>query len=192
MGSGKSSVGRELSRLLACPAIDLDSEIERSCGRAIPEIFRTDGEEAFRSLELTALRQILDQYGEDDDTDEEIAKEFNDGEDDEAEIDSLNAPHLILSLGGGTLTTPKCASLVHSRTTCMYLRATTDTLIANLHDSDSGRPMLSGGIPLRDRIEQLMRERAAVYEHVAHYIVDIDGKTPKSVARDISLILRRP
>ncbi|MCD8312551.1 MAG: hypothetical protein LUC24_00135 [Bacteroidales bacterium] len=192
MGSGKSSVGRELARLLNCPAIDLDAEIERQAGRTVPEIFSAEGEETFRALELTALRQILDQYGEDDETDEEIAKDFNDGDDDGAEIDDLNAPHLILSLGGGTLTTPKCAALVHQRTICLYLRATTDTLIANLHNDSSGRPMLSGGIPLRERIEQLMRQRAAVYERVAHYIVDIDGKTPKSVARDISLILRKP
>ncbi len=169
MGSGKSTVGRELSRLLGCPAIDLDDFIELTAGRTIPEIFRTEGEEAFRLLELTALRRVLDANGEDNEND---------------------APHLILSLGGGTLTTPECADLVRRRTVCVYLRATTDTLLANLRDNSAGRPMLSQGASLRERIEQLMRERAGIYESVARHIIDIDGKSLDSVAGELSIILR--
>jgi dephospho-CoA kinase len=39
MGCGKSSVGRELSKLLCCPFMDLDDVIVETDGRSIPEIF---------------------------------------------------------------------------------------------------------------------------------------------------------
>ena len=59
MGCGKSSVGRKLSQLLCCPFMDLDDVIVEKEGRSIPEIFASDGEAAFRQMELEALKQII-------------------------------------------------------------------------------------------------------------------------------------
>lgn len=55
MGSGKSSVGPLLARSLDRPFVDTDALIEQSAGRAIPEIFREQGESAFRALEAKAI-----------------------------------------------------------------------------------------------------------------------------------------
>ena len=62
MGCGKSSVGRRLSELLCCRFMDLDSVIEDREGRSIPEIFASDGEAAFRLMELESIRTILDDF----------------------------------------------------------------------------------------------------------------------------------
>jgi shikimate kinase len=51
MGSGKSAVGRVLARRLGYRFEDMDSRIERRAGRTIAEIFRDEGEAAFRELE---------------------------------------------------------------------------------------------------------------------------------------------
>ncbi len=59
MGCGKSSVGRRLSQLLCCPFMDLDDVIVESAGRSIPEIFTSEGEAAFRRMELETLKEIL-------------------------------------------------------------------------------------------------------------------------------------
>ena len=59
MGCGKSSVGRELSKLLCCPFMDLDDVIEERSGRRIPEIFATDGEAEFRRMEKDALELVF-------------------------------------------------------------------------------------------------------------------------------------
>ena len=59
MGCGKSSVGRRLSELLCCPFMDLDNVIEQQTGRSIPEIFATDGEAAFRQMEMEVLTTIV-------------------------------------------------------------------------------------------------------------------------------------
>jgi len=63
MGSGKSSVGRHLARRLGYRFEDMDRRIEERAGRTIAEIFRDDGEEAFRerereeALALSRLRE---------------------------------------------------------------------------------------------------------------------------------------
>ena len=59
MGCGKSSVGRELSALLCWSYADLDAVIEEKAGRSIPEIFASDGEAAFRQMELDSLKDLV-------------------------------------------------------------------------------------------------------------------------------------
>jgi shikimate kinase len=54
-GAGKSVVGKELAGRLGVPFIDLDAEIERSTGIAVPDIFAQEGEAAFRAREAAAL-----------------------------------------------------------------------------------------------------------------------------------------
>jgi shikimate kinase len=58
MGAGKTTVGKELSKLLALPFVDLDHYIERSHGVTIKDMFATIGEEKFRELESEALKKI--------------------------------------------------------------------------------------------------------------------------------------
>ena len=65
MGSGKTAVGRYLSRLLDLQFHDSDSEIERRTGVDIPFIFEKEGEVGFRQREreaieiLTAMDRIV-------------------------------------------------------------------------------------------------------------------------------------
>ena len=59
MGSGKSSVGRELARRIGAEFVDADAWIERKAGRRIRVLFAEEGEPAFREMEKAALREIL-------------------------------------------------------------------------------------------------------------------------------------
>jgi shikimate kinase len=58
MGVGKSTVGRLVARRLRYQLEDMDRSIERRAGRSIAAIFREDGEEAFRALELEEARRL--------------------------------------------------------------------------------------------------------------------------------------
>lgn len=58
MGSGKSSVGRELARRLNWKFIDLDQQIEVREQKTIPEIFEKQGEPGFRAAETAALLDL--------------------------------------------------------------------------------------------------------------------------------------
>ena len=65
MGAGKTTIGRQLSRLLDRPFFDSDHEIEQRTGVRIPVIFEVEGEAGFRQrenamiAELTARRGII-------------------------------------------------------------------------------------------------------------------------------------
>ena len=58
MGSGKSSVGRELAARTGLPRYDTDEMISARYGLSIAEIFAQHGEEAFRAAETEALAQV--------------------------------------------------------------------------------------------------------------------------------------
>jgi shikimate kinase len=59
MGSGKSTVGALLAAKLRWAFIDLDAEIERRAGKAVPAIFAESGEPEFRRQETSALASVL-------------------------------------------------------------------------------------------------------------------------------------
>ena len=60
MGAGKSTLGREVARLLARPFVDLDAEIERHASAPISTIFATRGEVEFRAIEERLACGALD------------------------------------------------------------------------------------------------------------------------------------
>jgi len=58
MGTGKTSVGRQLAKKKKWQFMDLDDLIELKEKRAISSIFAEDGEPYFRKVEKKALRQV--------------------------------------------------------------------------------------------------------------------------------------
>jgi shikimate kinase len=58
-GSGKTTVGRALTRLLGVQLRDTDHEIEVHQGRSISDIFLDEGEPAFRELERAEVGSSL-------------------------------------------------------------------------------------------------------------------------------------
>ena len=152
MGSGKSTVGRLLADALGCPFLDLDDLIVKKAGKSIPQIFAEDGEPAFRRLEARLLRQTVEKYAE---------------------------TTAVLALGGGAVTTPASASLLHEKSVCIYLRATLDTLQSRLAGETAGRPLAD------DAMASRLAEREPIYEETAHVIIDTDGLSPDEVADEI-------
>jgi shikimate kinase len=113
-GTGKSTSGRRLAKIMCVPFADSDDLVEAAEGRTVREIFDTDGEEAFRAAECAAITACL-------------AGEF-DG---------------VLSLGGGAVTHPETRdALVASGVPVAVLRAGTDTLLTRVGDGRT-RPLLS-------------------------------------------------
>lgn len=62
-GSGKSTVGKALSKLSGREYIELDEEIVKAAGKPIPEIFAESGEEGFRKLEHEVLSEASNKNG---------------------------------------------------------------------------------------------------------------------------------
>ena len=62
-GCGKSTLGRLLADALGKKFLDTDEELERQAGKSIPDIFKTDGEAAFRRLETETLARLTKETG---------------------------------------------------------------------------------------------------------------------------------
>lgn len=63
MGSGKSTVGMELAKLMNVPFLDTDRLLEHRLGRPVRQWFQVYGEEAFREHETLMLQNLSDSEG---------------------------------------------------------------------------------------------------------------------------------
>jgi len=190
--------------------VDLDEEIVRREGRSIQDIFAEGGEAAFRAIERETLAELLYRSGV------LPLREFASLTPPSAYADGPPASvpwvarpsgaittssgnpsaKLLISLGGGTLTDPESRELVREHCRCIYLRASLETLAANLRweGEAASRPMLAGVDPkapaespdsLESRIASMMAARGPVYEKAADIILDIDGLDYEDAARQI-------
>jgi len=60
MGSGKSAVGKALAERLGREFVEMDTLIEEKAQKSIPDVFRDDGEIAFRELEIEVTREVAE------------------------------------------------------------------------------------------------------------------------------------
>lgn len=114
MGSGKTSVGRQLAARLGWAQIDSDQQVEQATGRTVAEIFATDGEAAFRRQEREALAGAL-------------AREVP----------------AVVSVAGGAVLDPDNRRAIAGAGTVVWLRAGLDTLTRRVGDGTT-RPLLAG------------------------------------------------
>lgn len=63
MGSGKTTVGKQLARSLNRPFIDLDIYIEQNEHRTVKCIFEQEGESYFRAKEAEAIQELSSKGG---------------------------------------------------------------------------------------------------------------------------------
>ena len=105
-GSGKSTVGRHLSRRLKWPFFDSDTAIEQELGCPIRSFFEQHGEAAFRDVEQRVIELLLD------------------------------APQGVLATGGGAVLREENRRLLASRSHVVYLRSSPEELFRRLrHDT---------------------------------------------------------
>ena len=102
MGSGKTSVGRLLARRLGYRFEDMDRRIEARAGRPIAAIFREDGEEAFRTMELEEARDVS------------------------------GLEERVVAAGGGAFARPETRALLQKGALTVWLRCDLDTLLARI------------------------------------------------------------
>lgn len=102
MGSGKTTIGRRLGRLLDREFIDLDEEIEIRCGVEVAVIFEIEGEAGFRERERELLDELTRRSG------------------------------IVLASGGGSVLDETNRRLLAERGFVVYLKTTVDQQIRRL------------------------------------------------------------
>lgn len=170
MGTGKSAIGRAISRRLKALHIDTDHEVESYKGCKIPQIFATEGEEGFRSAERTVLNNLASR----------------------SNTAYKGSFKLVVSTGGGTPLKPDNAGVLKRIGDIVWLTASVDTIVKRVSRNIDQRPLLSG---YRDnpakRVEELLYERNSKYAALADYNVDTsDFTTPDDAAIYIISMLK--
>jgi len=164
MAAGKSTIGPILANTLGWNFLDLDKAIEEEEAMKIIEIFEARGEEYFRKKELEMLKAISKKN------------------------------HLIVALGGGTITNSKNLKLLKETGRLIYLHSSPEIAYKRLVYKRDRPALLFEGeeLPTKEqfleRIESLMSARKEYYEQ-ADYFIDTDldavGKTVDKLARII-------
>lgn len=90
----------------------------------------------------------------------------------------------IVSLGGGTPMREENRSILQSLGVVVYLKASSDTIYSRVKH-DTRRPLLQCEDP-KARIEELLAQRAPIYEQLADIIVEVDGKQIKQVVQEVA------
>jgi len=118
MGSGKSTVGPLLSEALGWTFRDFDRAVEARTGRWVSEIFRDQGEAAFREAEHDAAQALLSLDG------------------------------AVLAAGGGWPCRPGRMDGLPPGTLTIWLRVTAATAVARASRDGTVRPLLEAPDPL--------------------------------------------
>ena len=113
MGSGKSSVGKELAKKLSVTFIDIDDEIEKKYQMNIPEIFQTKGESFFRKIEENISCKLI------------------------------NGKPCVISLGGGGFLNKRIRSQIKINAVSICINTGLNKIYQRLNGSKSKRPLLN-------------------------------------------------
>lgn len=150
--SGKTTIGKKLARHLKMEFIDLDHFIEEREGKSIPEIYTTIGDTEFRTLEWSALKEI-------------VKKE-----------------NVIVSTGGGAPCHCDNMNLMEKYGQVLYIHLDNDTLVSRLKHATKDRPIVLNKTDeeLRDYISEL-RNRCEHHYTRAKYIVEGKGLTVERI-----------
>ena len=105
MGSGKSMIGKDLSKYLNVKFYDTDKEIELSTNKKINTIFKEKGESYFRHIE------------------EKIC------------IELLGHDNCVISLGGGSIINKKIRKKIERNSISIYLQVQLNNLLSRLVNS---------------------------------------------------------
>lgn len=112
MGSGKTTVGKALSREMGLPFYDLDWYIESRMHKTVKQIFDEVGEEGFRRIERSMLHEV-------------------------AEFENV-----IISCGGGTPCFFDNMDYINQQGETVYLKCTPKVLHSHLKMGKTVRPLL--------------------------------------------------
>lgn len=131
MGSGKSSLARELAHKLTYSFIDLDNLVEERSGKKIAEIFENDGEVVFRKIEHDCL------------------------------LETFSHKNIVIATGGGTPCFFNNIDLINQNGISVYLKFNPGILASRLSNDKGKRPLIKhfeNKKDFQDHIETLFSE----------------------------------
>lgn len=159
MGSGKSSTGEALAKLLGWQLVDLDGEIEAHEGVVVRRLFSERGETAFRAIEHEVLRECL------------VGCERS----------------TVIALGGGAFVQPNNLALLQAKNVMtVFLDTPVDTMlercgIEDEPDPENVRPLAADTAAFRE----LYEKRLLGYRR-ADMTIETAGRNAAEIAQEVA------
>ena len=145
MGSGKSSIGKKLSKMMKFNFVDTDSLIEDSTGVDIPTIFEHEGEEGFRERERNILQEISE-YKE-----------------------------TVIGTGGGIIISEKNRTTIKNMGFVVYLTASVRELVYRTeHDKNRPLINNNDDDNAENKIKKILKDRKEYYEKTSNMTISTD------------------
>jgi shikimate kinase len=133
MGAGKSTVGKELARVLNWSFYDLDELIEGRAGKTVAALFAEEGEQAYRHREAQSLQELLQ---------------------------ALEDEPAVVALGGGAFVQATIRQIIRDQSaSVVYLDVGLEEALRRCADTPDCRPNLQD----RERATMLYEERLPFY-----------------------------
>jgi shikimate kinase/3-dehydroquinate synthase len=161
MATGKTTVGRKLAARLGAPFIDTDEELTRISGKRVPDLWREEGEAAFRRREGALVEPLL-----------------------------ARAEPKVIAFGGGTVTTKRTRHLALDHAIVVTLTASPETIVARVGAQLADRPNLAVGDDPVARARELLEARAEAYAE-CHATLATDGVDPDALVDAILAVEAR-
>jgi shikimate kinase len=168
-GSGKSTVGRSLARLMGWAFHDLDAFLVARWSMSISELFKVWGEDKFRFHERDALEQLLAQPAS-----------------------------LVLATGGGTPVWHNQMNKLRESATVVWLDVDPDSIAQRLAQNTEPRPLLASPTTTTSavssqetlkRIQNLYEVRRSIYAQ-AHIHLKAIGP-PEQLADELLTAIKK-
>jgi shikimate kinase len=144
--SGKTTLGRALSRHLGRSFVDTDEEIVRQSGKSIREMVREAGWEGFRAAEGKVIAALC------------------------------RRRPMVVATGGGVVLDARNVAQMRASGVVVWLRSRAETIkkwIALDPASAANRPALSEA-PLADEIDATLAQRTPLYRAASDFVLDTD------------------
>lgn len=150
MGAGKTTIGKQLAKALDYDFFDLDHYIESRFQKTIAQIFEEQGEEKFRQIEQTMLKEVG------------------------------SFEKVVISTGGGTPCFFDNIEYMNNAGLVIYLQSSPEALAARLMACKNKRPLIEGKNEeeLLEFIEKTLDKRNQFYQKAKH-VVDMEHLSTK-------------
>ncbi|MBQ4403351.1 MAG: AAA family ATPase [Selenomonadaceae bacterium] len=140
MGTGKTSLGKLLATKLGRPFVDIDKKIEAEQKISIPKIFERFGEEHFRALEKSAVKELSERRG------------------------------LVIATGGGTVKDEENLRLLKSSGVLICLTTEPEEIFARTARRGERPVLDGGGSERLETIKKLLAERKKFYDRADYQV----------------------
>ncbi len=157
-GSGKSTVGRLLADMLGYAFFDTDSLIEKRVGVSLGDFVNEEGWDAFRRHEAEVIVQVAENK------------------------------KAVIATGGGVVMNNESVTRLKINGFLVLLYAPVERLMERLQGEKEERPYLTDAKTFEEDVLRTWKEREAQYRAVADAVVDVSGKAPHAIVRNIIIL----